>query len=199
MLHVRGLAGPPPSPPDRHQGIKGFTPHMVIWVTGLSGAGKTTVCRAMEAILKPATPEIVLVDGDAVREIFGAGLGYSEADRFVQIKRVQSLAHVLEAQGLVVLVAALFSHPTLLTWNRQTFSRYFEVYLEAPDWLVRKRDDKGLYAGADAGTREHVVGVDIPRYPPENPDLVLDAAAEASPDQLAWQVIRAAPELESRV
>lgn len=131
---------------------------MVIWVTGLSGAGKTTLCRAMEAILRPRLPGLVMVDGDAVRALFGHDLDYSEASRVRQIKRLQALAQFLSDQGLAVIVAALYASPELLRWNRDNLQPYFEVYVQAPLDLVRGRDSKGLYGG-DA---QDVVGLDIP-------------------------------------
>ncbi len=168
---------------------------MVIWITGLSGSGKTSLCDALSRMLKPRLPQLVLVDGDAVRRLFGDTLGHSEADRKVQIGRIQGLAKMLSEQGLVVLVAALYSHPDLLAWNRANLADYFEVYLDAPFELVERRDSKGLYAGAAAGTIPQVVGVDIPWHAPQAPDLKLNAGAGKDPDELANEIIRAVPYL----
>ena len=104
---------------------------------------------------------------------------------------------MLSDQGLVVLVAALYSHPDLLAWNRANLADYFEVYLDAPFELVERRDSKGLYAGAAAGAIPHVVGVDIPWHAPQAPDLRIDVAAGLDPDDLAIAVIRAAPSLRT--
>ena len=124
---------------------------VVIWITGLSGAGKTSLCDALGRMLKPCLPQLVRIDGDAVRQLFGDALEHTEADRKVQIGRIQRLAKMLSEQGLVVLVAALYCHPDLLAWNRTNLTDYFEVYLDAPLDLVERRDNKGLYAGAAAG------------------------------------------------
>ena len=121
---------------------------MVIWITGLSGAGKTTLATALYEAMKPRLPTLVRIDGDEVRALFGNSLGFTESDRRLQIQRLQSLATMLDGQGLVVIVAALYAHPELLAWNRDHFSDYFEVYLEASLELVRSRDPKGLYAKA---------------------------------------------------
>jgi adenylylsulfate kinase-like enzyme len=172
---------------------------VVIWITGLSGAGKTSLCDALNRMLKPCLPQLVLIDGDAVRQLFGDTLGHSEADRKVQIGRIQRLAKMLSDQGLVVLVAALYSHPDLLAWNRANLADYFEVYLDAPLDLVERRDSKDLYAGAAAGTIPHVVGVDIPWHAPQAPDLRLDAAADIDPDDMAIGVIRAVPFLSTAI
>jgi len=164
-----------------------WEPTMVIWITGLSGSGKTTLCTALRDLLKPQMPGLVVLDGDAVRAVFGHDLAYDEASRARQIGRIQALAKMLSNQGLVVLVAALYSHPDLLAWNRANLAPYFEVYLDAPLALVRARDSKGLYGG---GTRD-VVGLDIPWHPPANPDLIVDAATEEAPTALARRVAAA--------
>ncbi len=135
---------------------------MVIWITGLSGVGKTTLATALYEAMKPGLPALVRIDGDEVRALFGNSLGFTESDRRLQIQRLQSLATMLDGQGLVVIVAALYAHPELLAWNRDHFSDYFEIYLEASMDLVRSRDSKGLYAKAQAGEMADVVGVDVP-------------------------------------
>lgn len=167
---------------------------MVIWITGLSGAGKTALCDAVLERVKPVMPGLVRLDGDAVRAIFGNSLGFSEAERVVQIKRIQGLAKELDSQGLDVLVAALYSHQDLLDWNRREFSRYFEIYLDTPLDVVKARDSKSLYAKAERGEIGDVVGVDIPWNPPQHPDLTLDGSGP-TPAQLADRVIAAVPEL----
>ena len=167
---------------------------MVIWLTGLSGAGKTSLCDALLAAVKPRLPTLVRLDGDAIRAIFGTSLGYSEAERVVQIKRIQSLAKELDQQGFVVLVAALYAHSELLAWNRQNFSDYFEVYLDTSLAEVQRRDAKGLYRRAKSGEQRDVVGIDIPWHAPTNADLVLDGAGD-TPAGLAQRVIEAMPVL----
>lgn len=167
---------------------------MVIWVTGLSGAGKTTLCEGIYQQLKPHIPEVVLLDGDIVREAFGNDLTHKEADRVVQVKRLRGMSKVLAEQGMVVIVAVLYAEPGLLAWNRENIPNYFEVYLDASLETVMARDSKGLYAKAKAGTMPDVVGMDIPWYPPERPDLVLTANGEVSPEALQRRLIDALPE-----
>jgi adenylylsulfate kinase-like enzyme len=170
---------------------------MVIWVTGMSCSGKTTLCNALWATLKPNMPQLVLLDGDAVRAAFGDGLGYREVDRVVQITRIQKMAKMLSDQNLVVLVAALYANTELLAWNRENIREYFEIYLKASPETVRQRDNKGLYSKADSGAMKDVVGVDIPWHEPQSPNLIIDCDAGEDTDLLASRVLSLVPELGS--
>ncbi len=162
---------------------------MVIWITGLSGAGKTTLCHAVRNLLKERHGAVVVLDGDAVRAAFGNDLGYREEDRSVQIKRMQRIAKLLSDQDVVVLVAALYANPELLKWNRANLRGYFEVYLKASLSTLAARDPKGLYREASAGSRQNVVGFDIPWRAPSEADLVLDADRAAEPEEWAHLLI----------
>ncbi len=168
---------------------------MVIWITGLSGAGKTTLSDALARLVKPRLPEFVQVDGDVVRAMVGQETDYSESARVQQIKRLQTLADYLSRQNMVVAVAALYAHPDLLAWNRANFTDYFEVYIDAPLDTVRTRDVKGLYAKAARGEMKHVVGLDIPWHAPKGADLVIDARGSETPEASALRVARAVPRL----
>ena len=169
----------------------------VIWLTGMSGAGKTTVCHAIIDLLKPKLPELILLDGDTVRAVFGGDLDHTEPSRHKQITRMRNLAGVLAQQGQVVLVAALYSHPDLLADNRRMLPNYFETYLKAPMHQLRARDSKGLYAGAEAGSVPNVVGVDIPWHEPAAPDLVLATDTGLTPAQMALAVAQQVPRLRA--
>ena len=169
---------------------------MVIWVTGLSGAGKTTLCSTLYERLKSAMPELVVLDGDVIRRAYGNDLSHVEEDRVRQVQRLRAMAGVLAEQNLVVLVAVLYAHPELLAWNRENLPNYFEVYLDVALDTVKERDDKGLYAAARRREMDHVVGLDIPWYAPRAPDLRLDGDAGETPEGLAKQVIQAVPRLQ---
>jgi cytidine diphosphoramidate kinase len=170
---------------------------VVLWITGLSGAGKTTLCSELYRQLKPALPELVYLDGDVVRAAFGHNLGYTEPDRVKQAQRLQAMSRVLAQQQLVVLVAVLYSHPDLLAWNRANIDGYFEIYIKASLATVRGRDPKGLYAKADAGLEKHVVGLDIPWHAPLHPDMVFDADHAETPEAWARRVIDGVPRLRA--
>lgn len=166
---------------------------MVIWLTGLSGSGKSSLCTALYALLKPARPGLVRLDGDEIRAAFGSDLSFKEPDRFRQISRIQRIAKMLADQGLDVLVAALYANPELLAWNRANLPGYFEVYLEAEIDFLMGRDTKALYARARRGEIADVVGVDIPWHAPRNPDLVIASATAPAPELLARRVLEALP------
>lgn len=168
---------------------------MVIWITGISGAGKTTLCNALYDHLKPNLPHVIKIDGDDVRQAFGADLSFAERDRRIQIARIQRIVKVLSDQDLIVLVGALYGDSELLAWNRANLRDYFEVYLKASLDLVKRRDAKGLYAKAAAGELSDVVGVDIPWHEPRHADLVIEADDCDSAEALVRRVLCANPRL----
>lgn len=158
---------------------------MVIWITGLSASGKTTLSKAFEKKFRPTIPNLVLLDGDVIRQLYGNDLGHSEADRAIQIKRIQTIAYFLEQQSILVVVAALYAHDDLLKHNRKLFKQYFEVYLEADIELLKTREAKGLYKKALNKEIENVVGVDIPWNAPVNPDLTFNMSSGKAPEEMA--------------
>lgn len=166
---------------------------MVVWVTGLSASGKTTLCQGLYARLKPYVPELVVLDGEGVRTAFGDDLGYAEADRVQQVKRLQAIAKLLADQNLIVVVAVLYAHPELLEWNRKNLPGYVEVYLDASLETVATRDIKGLYEAAQQERTPNVVGIDIPWRAPVSPDLHISVDGDLSPAEIVDQVVRFVP------
>lgn len=146
---------------------------MVFWIVGLAGAGKTTIARALYAELKAQDRSTVLLDGDAIREIMGGDLGFSLEDRRKNGWRVCRMCKYLDDQGINVVCATLSQFHEQQAWNREHLSDYFEVFVDVDMDVLIRRDQKGLYSGALAGTVKNVVGVDMPFPPPEFPDLTL--------------------------
>ena len=144
---------------------------MIIWITGISGSGKTTIANEIISEYKKYLPNIVNIDGDIVRQFFDQNLKYEEDDRIKQIKRIQKICKFLEQQGLILIVSALYSNNKLMKWNRENFSNYYEIFLDANLSLVKKRDPKNLYKKYQEGKEKNIVGIDIPWKPPQNYDL----------------------------
>lgn len=152
----------------------------VVWLTGLSGAGKSTVGFALEQELVARGKLGFALDGDNVRHGLCADLGFSPADRSENIRRVGEVAALLAAAGVIVI--ACFISPFRADRARARRAagdgRFFEVYLDTPIEVCEARDPKGLYARARAGQIPEFTGVSSPYEPPERPELVLRTQSE---------------------
>jgi adenylylsulfate kinase len=157
---------------------------MVVWIIGLAGAGKTTLGGAVTRRLRDLGRPAVLLDGDAFREATGPDLGHTPADRAENGRRIGRLCGLLEGQGIDIVACLLSNDPTQQAWNRMTFGRYVEVFLDTPRDTLEARDQKGLYSGARAGRVRNVVGFDIPFVRPPSPDIVLSGADALAPTSL---------------
>lgn len=160
---------------------------MVIWIIGLSGAGKTTLGQEIVKQWRARSANTVLLDGDALRAVFahdGSESAYSLAGRQTNAERLTELCALLDQQGINVVCCVLSIFPQMRAGNRQRFSRYFEIFLDAPIEALAARDSKALYQAALRGERRNVVGIDIPFPRPLDADLVIDSAG-AAPDIVA--------------
>jgi len=166
---------------------------MILWLTGLSGSGKTTIARAIACMVKPKMPELVLIDGDVIRALYGGDLGYSENDRSVQIQRIQKISLFLADQGMAVIVSALYASDDLLRWNRENLPGYYEVLVSASMPELIRRDTKGFYKKALSGRLKNFVGIDIPWNEPKNPDLRVNTEGDVTPKDIALQIMSRIP------
>ena len=142
----------------------------VIWITGLSGAGKTTLARALLEKLS----EAILLDGDELREALGAAnSGFDAESRKKLALTYARLAGLLARQGKTVIVATISLFHEVHAWNRKHLPGYFEVFLDVPQEICRKRDAKGLYAAEHSGETGKMVGSNMPVEFPERPHLVV--------------------------
>jgi cytidine diphosphoramidate kinase len=165
---------------------------MVIWIVGLAGAGKTTVGRGVVAKLRAGGRQVVLLDGDQMRDVTGNDLGHSPADRAENGRRIARLCGVLAGQGFDVVACVLSNDPTQQARNRADLPGYFEVLLDTPREVLEARDKKGLYSGAAAGTVRDVVGVDIPFARPDAHLILAGPNALAEPPAQADLIVAAA-------
>jgi adenylylsulfate kinase len=147
---------------------------MVIWIIGLAGAGKTSLGQALYSLLAQRNNATVFLDGDHVRQIMGNDLGHSTSDREKNGWRICHMCKWLETQDINVVCCVLSMFPEQRAWNREHFSRYFEVFLDVSMDVLEKRDQKGLYSGARSGKIKNVVGVDLPFPGPGEADLTIN-------------------------
>ena len=167
----------------------------VIWFTGLSGSGKTTIAHKVEEILEEAGVPIEILDGDVVRENLSKGLGFSKEDRDTNIRRIAFVAHLLQRNGTFVITAAISPYRDIRDEARAMIKDFVEVYADAPIEVCEERDVKGLYKKARAGEIKGFTGVDDPYEAPENPEVVCDTATETV-EQSAQKVIDKLVELK---
>lgn len=145
----------------------------VVWLTGLSGSGKSTIARAVsEELLKKGVPVEVL-DGDAIREHFSRGLGFSKEDRDENVRRAGYVAHLLARHGVIVVVALISPYRAARDQVREQMAgiRFLEVYVNAPLEVCEGRDPKGLYRKARRGEIASFTGLDDPYEPPLSPEV----------------------------
>jgi adenylylsulfate kinase len=160
----------------------------VLWLTGLSGAGKSTVAAKLGPALAERGHRVELLDGDEVRTNLCQGLGFSRADRDTNIARIGYVAGKLAKHGVAVLVAAISPYRAARDQVRTSVDHFVEVYVAAPVSTCAERDVKGLYAKALAGEITHFTGVSDPYEPPLEPEITLHTEAE-SVDDSVHQVI----------
>jgi adenylylsulfate kinase len=162
----------------------------VVWFTGLSGAGKTTVAAKLAPTLAERGRRVELLDGDEVRTNLCQGLGFSRADRDTNIARIGYVAGKLAKHGVAVLVAAISPYRQARDQIRASVDNFVEVHVAAPVSTCAERDVKGLYARALAGELPNFTGISDPYEPPLAPELVLHTEAESVDDSvhqvLAW-------------
>lgn len=146
----------------------------VYWITGLSGSGKTTIGSALYSELKKLNENVILLDGDVLRRIFGDKYGYSKEDRLSLGTTYSKLCKMLSDQGFTVICCTIAMFDAIRDWNRKNIPDYVEVYLKVPIEVLCTRDQKGLYSGVTAGNIFDLVGMDIKMEEPKNPDIILN-------------------------
>ncbi len=158
----------------------------VVWFTGLSGAGKSTLATALRHRLQQEGLACVLLDGDDLRRELCADLGFTEADRRLQMTRTSSMARLLVQQGLIVLVSLISPLADVRSAIKAShLPRFLEVYCAAPFAICRQRDVKGLYQKAQRGEIPLMTGIASTYEAPVAADVILDTGAQTQEESLA--------------
>ncbi len=144
---------------------------VTLWLTGLSGAGKTTITQALEKKLREGGYGIEVLDGDVVRTNLTKGLGFSKEDRDENIRRIGFVANLLTRHGVIVLVSAISPYREIREEVKGKIGDFVEVFVNAPLAVCEGRDVKGLYAKARKGEIKGFTGIDDPYEPPTNPEV----------------------------
>jgi adenylylsulfate kinase len=163
---------------------------LTVWFTGLSGAGKTTICRYVQMELTTRDLEVEVLDGDIVRTNLCKDLGFSAADRKENIRRIAHVAQLLTHHGKIVLVAAISPYRSSREEARSIVGNFIEVYVNAPLSVCEQRDPKGLYHKARIGIIHGFTGIDDPYEAPLSPDVECLTGTE-SPKESAGKVMAA--------
>ena len=174
---------------EKHADLKNQKP-AVLWFTGLSGAGKSTIANLVEKKLVRMNRHTFLLDGDNVRHGMNKDLGFTEADRVENIRRVGEVAKLMTDAGLIVLTAFIspFRSERQMVREMMKGGEFIEIFIDTPLSEAEARDVKGLYKKARAGELANFTGIDSPYEPPEDPELRIDTT-KMTPEQAADLII----------
>jgi bifunctional enzyme CysN/CysC len=164
-------------------GLKGHQP-CVVWFTGLSGAGKSTIAKLVEQRLHRLDCHTYLLDGDTVRQGLNRDLGFTEADRAENIRRVAEVSRLMADAGLIVLVSLIspFRAQRRMARDLMAARHFFEVFVDTPLDVAEARDPKGLYKKARRGELKNFTGLDSPYEPPDAPELRIETVRLTAED-----------------
>ncbi|MEM8982881.1 MAG: sulfate adenylyltransferase subunit CysN [Pseudomonadota bacterium] len=172
-----------------HSSIKDQRP-CALWFTGLSGSGKSTIANALQRRLHSLGHHTYLLDGDNVRHGLNKDLGFTDADRVENIRRVAEVGKLMVDAGLITLISFISPFRSERHMARALFEdgEFLEIYVNTPLAVAEERDVKGLYAKARRGELKNFTGIDSPYEPPRNPDIVIDTV-EQSADAAAEKLL----------
>lgn len=174
---------------DAHAALKNQTPK-VLWFTGLSGSGKSTIANEVEKRLHAMGKHTFLLDGDNVRHGLNKDLGFTDTDRIENIRRIGEVAKLMTDAGLIVLTAFIspFRSERQMVREMMPDGEFIEIYIETPLDVAEARDVKGLYKKARAGTLKNFTGIDSPYEAPEAPEIRIDTTTQPA-DEAADKIV----------
>ena len=183
---------------DAHARLKHQHPRL-LWFTGLSGAGKSAIANLVQKKLYSYGKHSFLLDGDNIRHGLNRDLGFTDADRVENIRRIGEVAKLMTDAGLIVLTAFIspFRAERRMVREMSLPGEFVEIYVETPLEVAEQRDVKGLYKKARAGELKHFTGIDSPYEPPENPEIRVNTV-ETSADQAADEIVAYVMRLENQ-
>jgi cytidine diphosphoramidate kinase len=147
---------------------------MVVWITGISASGKSTLGKYFFKKFKKNKKNTIFFDGDEFRKIFNDDIKYTLKDRDTNAIRLTSLVKYLSDQKTNIIISANITSQKFRDWCKKNVKNYFEIFINTPIEVLKKRDYKKLYKNAFNGKIKNVVGVDIKFYEPKNPDLIIN-------------------------
>ncbi len=160
----------------------------ILWLTGLSGAGKSTIAEALAPALRARGKRVETLDGDLVRLHLSKGLTFSREDRDTNVQRIGLVAHLLQRNGVVAITAAISPYRVTRDWVRSLSPDFFEIHVATPLEVCEQRDVKGLYKKARAGEIAQFTGISDPYEAPITPELSLPTE-ELSVDQCVARIL----------
>jgi len=170
---------------DKNSSLSGDARGVIVWFTGLSGAGKSTIAEALAPHLRERGKRVEILDGDVVRTHLSKGLGFSRADRDTNIQRIGFVAHLLARNGTVVITAAISPYRATRDWVRELSPDFVEVFVDTPLEVCETRDVKGLYKKARAGEIKEFTGISDPYEPPLAPELTVPTHRQSVEESVA--------------
>lgn len=168
---------------------------ILYWITGLSGSGKTTIGNRLYYELRQKQDNVVLLDGDLLKNVVGDDLGYTEADRRKRAFKYANICKMLTDQGIIVVCCTIAMFDEVRRWNRENNKAYVEIFLDVPMEILIERDQKGMYSRYNEGTMNNIAGMDLQVEYPKTPDLVLKNDGNISIKKCVEQILSIRVEL----
>ena len=155
------------------------------WITGLSGAGKTTIGTALYNKIREEKPNVCMFDGDKLRDAYGGAFGYTESERRKGALCNAKLCRLLTAQGIDVVCCTISMYDSVRDWNRANNEKYTEIYLKVTMDTLVKRDKKGLYSSK----ADNVVGVNQSMEEPKHPDVLINNDGQEKVEDIVNRIL----------